>query len=154
MDFSCLVTLASRADLSLLRKWTVFYRKGTSAYHLRAFLLERAFYPQYAVLFPSYTGNTGRIHSPGPSGLFHATNFSRVYLPLHERTFPWHALRARIVLCYKKRTFDFILEDPGTNMIFDQYVRTFLPTSDTDGPLPNGRGHFLFKRTIPHTVRT
>ena len=25
-------------------------------------------------------------------------------------------------------------------MIFDQYVLTFLPTSDTDEPLPNGRG--------------
>ena len=52
------------------------------------------------------------------------------------------SFRARIVLCYKKRTFVFILEDPGTTMIFDQYVRTFLPTSDADGPLPNGRGYF------------
>src|SRR5208282_406461 len=73
-----------RADLSLLRKWTVFYRKGTSAYHLRTFLFERVFYPQYAVLLPSYTD---RIHSPGPSGLFHATNFSLADCPIHERTF-------------------------------------------------------------------
>ena len=37
------------------------------------------------LLFPSYTD---RIHSPGASGLFHATNnFSRVDLPLHDRTF-------------------------------------------------------------------
>ena len=46
-----------------------------------------------------------------------------------------------------------ILDEPGTTIIFDQYVRTFLPTSDTDEPLPNGRGHFSFKRTFPHTVR-
>jgi len=84
VDLSFLVTLASRADLSLLSKWIVFYLKGISAYHLRSFLYERAFYPQYAVIFPSYTDH---IHPPGPSGLFHATNFSRAYLPLYERTF-------------------------------------------------------------------
>ena len=52
--------------------------------YLRTFLFDRVFYPQYAVLFPSYTD---RIHSPGPSGPFHATNFSHANFPLHERTF-------------------------------------------------------------------
>src|SRR5208282_4749988 len=44
--------MASRAELSLLHKWTVFYHEWTSDYHLRTFVFERAFYPQYAILFP------------------------------------------------------------------------------------------------------
>ena len=46
----------------------------------------------------------------------------------------------------------FNLEDPGKlYWSFEQYVRTFLPTSDTDGPLPMRAdifrlsGHFLIQ---------
>ena len=115
MDFSFLATLASRADLSLLRKWTVFYRKGI-------FSFERAFYPQYAILFPSHRG---RIHSPGPSGLAHATSFPHADLLLHEWTFVLDALRARI---------------------------SFYVTSGTLH-IANGHCHFRAGGSIPHYVR-
>jgi hypothetical protein len=43
---------------------------------------------------------------------------------------------------------------PSNYSSFEQYVRTFLPTSDTDRSFPNGHGQFPFKRTFPHNVRT
>ena len=91
---------------------------------------------------------TDRIHSPGPSELFHATSFSRADLPhpslppllcaddcflLHadlcQLTFFFRGDHfARRVWISSSRTLTvFILEDPGTTMIFEQHVRTFLP---------------------------
>ena len=51
---------------------------------LEDLFVQAGLFPQYAVLLPSYTD---RIHSPGPSGLFHATNFSRADFPPQKRTF-------------------------------------------------------------------